>query len=142
MKNKYITKRKLGMIGTKKCRRCRDYFYPSQGKQKFCHYCQGKSTIKGRPMKTKFCRVFSCGKERKPGEGARGLCKEHYNILIKNPATTKRKRIKAAQGWLDKGARLCEMFKDCEVYFFSKARNQFGIQKICPTCAKKRSYKK
>ena len=70
------------MIGTKKCRRCRDYFYPSQGKQKFCPYCQGKSTIKGRPMKTKFCRVFSCGKERKPGEGARGLCKEHYNKKI------------------------------------------------------------
>jgi hypothetical protein len=102
-----------------------------------CPWCQERPIVIGRPIKIKYCVVFGCGKERIPGLGARGLCKEHYNQLIKNPRSLKRKRLKAAEKWKEEGMQICKFFEECEVYFIPRARNQHGVQKYCTTCARK-----
>lgn len=133
---------KLGGVKTKKCIRCHEYFFPNTARQKHCPYCLGKPIVKGRPMYVKFCRLLNCQLERVPGEGAKSLCKKHYNILIKNPADARRKKMKAAEKWEKVGVQTCRMFEECEVFFFPKGRNQYGTQKFCPSCAQKRSWDK
>jgi len=129
----------MGMIGTKKCTRCKEYFYPSHGSQKLCPYCQSKPYQgKGRPPKAEKCSLFGCNRRH----FGKGYCEIHYKQLVGTPKGTRARRLKAAKKWQKEGAVMCEMFRDCEVYFIPRARNQFGLQKICPTCAKKRSYKK
>ena len=130
-----INKKKLGMINTKRCKRCKEFFFPSAGNQVLCPYCQNRPYHgKGRPPKHMKCEIFWCNRLH----SGKGYCDVHYKQLIGTPRGTRSRRLRAAQKWLEEGAVMCEMFRDCEVYFIPKARNQYGIQKICPTCALKR----
>jgi len=132
-----INKKRLGMIGTKRCKRCKEFFYPSHGSQVLCPYCQNRPYGgRGRPNKYEKCLIFGCKRKH----WAKNYCEIHYKQLIGSPKEIRAKKLKVAEKWVSKGTRLCEMFKECEVYFIPKARNQYGLQKICPTCARKRSY--
>ena len=129
---------KPGTIETKKCARCKELFFPSHGSQKLCPYCQGRPYGgKGRPPKSVRCQEFGCPNKH----FAKGYCEKHYKYFIKNKADEIKRKLKKAEKWHKEGTLMCEFFRGCQVYFTPKARNQFGLQKICPNCAKLRSYK-
>ena len=134
-----INKRKLGMIGTKRCNRCGEYFYPNMERNIYCPYCSGKPySGKGRPNKYEKCKLFGCLRKH----FGKGYCRRHYVQLVGGPRQVKVERLKAAKKWNKKGTVMCEMTRDCEVYFIPRAKNQYGRQKICPRCVEKRDYKK
>ncbi len=119
-------KKKLGMLKTKRCSRCHEYFYPNTPRAKRCPYCVGKNY----PLSKHKCRIWDC--ENLVGKGKNGLCLSHYIKLVRNP------KIKMQRALKRTGYKICQTYLKCEVFFVPKDKLHWGVQKYCPNCQKTR----
>ena len=122
---KRISKKTLGMIGTKQCKRCKLYFYPPHKETKLCVYCQGKSY----PIKKLKCKVWDCN-SLVGIKGGQGLCAKHYSKLIRWP---KEKVKNMAE---NTGFKICKTYLICKKVFKPKSLFDFKRQKYCTNCSK------